>query len=128
MTPDARHHPIPSGYEARFEVHDHGAECYVRTMSLTQLSYFIAVAEEQHLTRAALRLHISQPPLTRQIRGLEDELGVTLFERTCSGMRLLPPGRRLLAEARQLLERIETIGERINTAEEPPCERKEHIE
>lgn len=76
-------------------------------MSLDQLRYFVAVAEEGHLTRAAQRLHISQPPLTRQIKSLEDELGVALFERTPKGMKLLPPARVLLVRARTILAEID---------------------
>ncbi len=76
-------------------------------MSLVQLESFVAVAEEAHVGRAAQRLHVSQPPLTRRIRGLEDELGAPLFERTPRGMRLLPSGERLLPRARAILAAIE---------------------
>lgn len=76
-------------------------------MSIAQIRYFVAVAEEGHVGRAARRLHVSQPPLTRQIRSLEQELGVQLFERTPRGMRLLSSGETLLVRARRILAEVE---------------------
>jgi DNA-binding transcriptional LysR family regulator len=72
-------------------------------MEFYQLRGFVAVAESGHLTRAAERLHLSQPALSAQIKALEDELGVQLFERGSAGMTLTAAGKRLLPEAAQLL-------------------------
>jgi len=66
------------------------------------LLYFIAVAEQRGIGQAAARLHITQPALTRQIHSLEEELGVTLFTRTASGMEITPAGTALLAHARTI--------------------------
>lgn len=79
-------------------------------MSFVQLQSFVAVAEEGHVGRAAQRLHVSQPPLTRRIKSLEEELGVELFERTPRGMRLRPAGRTLLPRAREILARVDDLG------------------
>jgi DNA-binding transcriptional LysR family regulator len=69
--------------------------------------YFVAVAEDHSLTRAAARLHIAQQSLSQQIRGLEAQLGVTLFERSSRGMALTDVGEVLLREARPVLAHAE---------------------
>jgi len=72
-------------------------------MELNRLRSFVVVAETGHLTRAAEKLHISQPALSAQIRALEDELDLTLFERTSTGMTLTAAGKRLLGGADRIL-------------------------
>jgi DNA-binding transcriptional LysR family regulator len=78
-------------------------------MSLTRLEYFVAVAEELSFTRAAARLHVSQPPLTQQIRRLEADLGVRLFERTTRRIELTAAGRAVLVESRIILSRHRSL-------------------
>lgn len=81
-------------------------------MELYQLRSFAAVAELGHLTRAAERLHISQPAVSAQIKALEDELGVALFERVSSGMVLTAAGRSLLPPAEKVLDAAQALRSR----------------
>lgn len=76
-------------------------------MSLSQIEYFVAVAEERHVGRAAQRLYVAQPAVSRQIRALEEEIGTRLFMRTPRGMTLLPPGQVFLDRARGILAAVE---------------------
>lgn len=85
-------------------------------MELRTLRYFVAVAEELHFGRAARRLHMSQPPLSRAIRRLENEVGAALFERSSAGVVLTPVGAVLLGEARALLDRAERVRDRVAAA------------
>jgi DNA-binding transcriptional LysR family regulator len=78
-------------------------------MSLQQLQYFVAVADEQHVTRAAGRLRISQPPLSRQIQALEDELGQPLFERRGRGLVLTAFGRYFAIKAAAILDHVASV-------------------
>ena len=76
-------------------------------MELRHLRYFIAVAETENVSRAALKLHLSQPGLSRQVRDLEEELGFPLFERGAKSLRLTDAGRVFLTESRAVLRRAD---------------------
>jgi DNA-binding transcriptional LysR family regulator len=75
-------------------------------VSLAQIEYFVAVAEEGHVGRAARTLRVAQPAVSRQIRKLEDELRAPLFLRTPRGMRLSEAGTVFLPHAREILNRV----------------------
>jgi DNA-binding transcriptional LysR family regulator len=82
-------------------------------LDLRKLRYFVAVAEELHFSRAAQRLHIAQPVLSRQIRALEDELGSQLFVRDRRRTELTTAGQQLLEDARQLLANADALRRRV---------------
>ena len=85
-------------------------------MDLRALRYFVAVAEERHFGRAAARLHMTQPPLSRAIRRLEADLGTTLLRRSPTGVSLTPAGAVLLDEAHELLARTDRARARVVAA------------
>jgi DNA-binding transcriptional LysR family regulator len=87
-------------------------------MDLRHLKYFLAVAEELNIGRAAARLHISQPPLTRQIKALEEELGVPLFIRTAKGVELTQAGEMFKEEASNIRMLVEAAIDRVQRAGE----------
>jgi DNA-binding transcriptional LysR family regulator len=87
-------------------------------MELRHLRYFVAVAEELHFRRAAERLHVAQPAVSEQIRKLEQELGVRLFDRTQRSVALTPSGVAMLREARLVLRRAESA---VQAATEAAC-------
>ena len=87
-------------------------------MDLKQMRYFLAVAEERNFTRAAERLHMAQPPLTRQIQALEENIGAALFLRTARGVTLTEAGHALMAEVPNLLSLAQRAKERAVLASE----------
>jgi len=92
-------------------------------MSLVQLESFVTVVEERHIGRAAQRLHVSQPPLSRRIQALEDELGVSLFRRTPHGMEPLPTAEAILPAARRILAQVSevrSLAKRLVVPSKPP--------
>ena len=92
----------------------------IANIDLRHLRYFVAVAEHESISRAAKRLHVSQPPLSRQIRDLEAEIGVALLRRDSRRLTLTPSGEVFLREARAILERFE--GAVVLTREMARCD------
>src|SRR5213079_2127697 len=89
---------------------------YAPGMELRQLRYFVAVAETGNISRAAQKIFLTQPALSRQIKALEDEIGQCLLERQAHSIRLTPTGEALLREARELLQRADEVLARVRAA------------
>ena len=85
----------------------------VRGMELRQLRYFVSVAETGNISRAAQKIFLTQPALSRQIKALEDEVGQCLLERKANSIGLTPAGEAMLQEAREILERADQGMERV---------------
>lgn len=94
---------MPGRHDSRVTTRLAGA-----SMHLTRLRYFIAIAEEQNVGRAARRLRVAQPALSRQLKALEDEVGVPLVERTARGVRLTAAGSAFLEHARRAVADVES--------------------
>ena len=85
-------------------------------MELRHLRYFVAVAEEENVSKAALKLHVSQPGISRQIRDLEDEIGFPLFERSAKSVRLTAAGKVFLTGAHEVLQQVEAVVKKARAA------------
>lgn len=87
-------------------------------MDIRQLTYFLAIAEEGNISRAAERLHIAQPPLSQVLKFLEDELGVKLVERSTRKLQLTDAGKALQYKARQILDMMESTIKEVKDIDE----------
>jgi hypothetical protein len=114
--------PIPFGSRAE-ELRGDRRQRYDGAMSLAQIEYFVAVAEEGHVGRAARTLRVAQPAVSRQIKRLEDELGAQLFFRLPRGMRLSGDGHVFLHHARLILSEIRVAREAIRNGRQGSPER-----
>jgi len=88
-------------------------------MNLRDLKYIIAVAETQHFGQAAERCFVSQPTLSGQVKKLEEELGVTIFERTNRSVEVTPVGEAILMHARQIMEQADAIEQLARASQDP---------
>ena len=97
----------------------------LNAIELKHLRYFLAVADAGSFRGAAAQLHVSQPPLTRQIQQLEGLLATQLFERKPRGIELTTPGKVLYEEARNILVLVEQAATRTHQAEQGPTEQQQ---
>lgn len=88
-------------------------------MTLTELKYIVAVARERHFGRAATASFVSQPTLSVAVKKLEDELGITLFERSAGDVTITPIGQRIVSEAQRVLEQVQTIKQLAEQGKDP---------
>ena len=88
-------------------------------MKIRQLEYFCAVAEEKSISAAARELHVAQPPISRQIAQLEEELGVQLFLRGSKGMSLTDAGQSLYQQTQQIFQDIRRVEDSVRSVMTP---------
>ncbi|MFC9601012.1 LysR family transcriptional regulator [Peribacillus butanolivorans] len=87
-------------------------------MDIKQLKYFLAIAAEGNITKAAEKLHMAQPPLSKQLKILEEELGIQLFERNTRNLKITESGKRLQYRAKQIIDLLETTVKELKDFDE----------
>lgn len=87
-------------------------------MDIKQLKYFLAIADEGNITKAAEKLHMAQPPLSKQLKLLEEELGIQLFERNTRNLKITESGKRLHYRAKQIINLLETTVKELKDFDE----------